>query len=375
MTKLIGIEESVNILKDNIRCLRRANNGEYIFRCPYCGDSQNVFKGHLYVNPKMGVFNCYKCDMGGNLNRLLYLFVGNKYRIEGIQYTYTKNDLKDDSLKTTNDNFERYLHDYQLKIKMNPSFDIKNVIETYPLYMYKHEYLCNRILKDRSLLPLLNRTNMTQHLFTYFSEFYMSKLKECGALPNSPAVNTFVNDNILSKMTSIMFLGYHKTLSLFKNDSKDIKYFKLKKNIFYGEENFWDFFIIINQNKYTGSLNDIYKESKLNVYFAEGVFDALNLYLYNPKYVTGVEPDIIVSTGSKVSYASALYFIRDTFMKPVISHLFLDQDIRYKDFSKKYRFLKRVFHRSIFYRNGNNFDYGDVQKDDLSKIEICDIME
>jgi hypothetical protein len=171
----------------------------------------------------------------------------------------------------------------------------------------------------------------------------------------------------------MLFFGHNKTLNVFKNDSKDMKYFKIKKNILYGENIFWDFFFIINQNKYRNSLNEIYKEKVLNVYFAEGIFDAINLYLYNPKYATGVEPDIIVSTGSKVSYASALYFIRDTFFKPVVSHLFLDPEIRYKEFIKKYRLLRKVYHNAIAYQNGD-FDYGDLQQSDLSKIKICENM-
>ena len=86
--------------------------------------------------------------------------------------------------------------------------------------------------------------------------------------------------------------------------------------------------------------------------------------------MTGVVPDIIVSTGSKVSYASALYFIRDTFFKPVVSHLFLDPEIRYKDFIKKYRLLRRIYHKAVAYQNGS-FDYGDLRKDGLDKIQIC----
>jgi len=373
MAKEINTNEAIDILKDSIRCVRRANNGEFIFKCPFCGDNDNPYHGHLYINPNMGVFNCYKCDMGGNINRLLYLFEGSKFRVPGIQYTYKKANLKSGGLTNNSGNFERYLNDVQIKVKMNPTFHLQNSVDQYPMYMYKHTYLMDRVIKDKSILSLLDRTNTTQHLLTYYSEHFMQRYIECGALPNSKNITEFVNQYILSRYTSLMFLGYHKTLSLFKNDSTDIKYFKIKKNIFYGEENFWDFFMIINQNKYTGSLNDLYKEKELNVYFAEGVFDALNLYLYNPKYATGVEPDIILATGSKVSYASALYFIRDTFMKRVTSHVFLDPEIRYKEFAKKYRLLKRVYNKAIFYQNGS-FDYGDIKKDDLGKIKICDIM-
>jgi hypothetical protein len=372
MSKTIEVSEALKILKDKIRFIRRAHNGEYIFKCPFCGDNDHPYHGHLYINHESGVFNCYRCDMGGNLNRILYLFEGNKFKVPS-KYVFDVKKIKQEGLSYSNDDFEKYLKMMEIQIQYTASFDILNTIEKNPIMLAKHKIFSDRTIRDNNALYLFNYTNTKQHLMTYYSEHYMNKLLECEALPQSKSINDFVQSYILKRCTSMLFFGHNKTLNVFKNDSKDMKYFKIKKNILYGENIFWDFFFIINQNKYRNSLNEIYKEKVLNVYFAEGIFDAINLYLYNPKYATGVEPDIIVSTGSKVSYASALYFIRDTFFKPVVSHLFLDPEIRYKEFIKKYRLLRKVYHNAIAYQNGD-FDYGDLQQSDLSKIKICENM-
>ena len=374
MSKSITIEEGLNILKNNMRLVRQASNGEHIFKCPFCGDSDNPYHAHLYLNNISGIFNCYKCEMSGNINRILYLFEGDKYKVTGLKYQQsTKVNRQSNALASNKTEFERYILIQQLKQSFNPYFDLLKSVESEPVLLYKHNYMMNRIVKNKSIIPMINKTNLSQHLISYYSEYFMEKYLECGSI--SDRVVKFVNETIINTRTSIMFLGYNKTLASFKNDSKSIKYFKVKNNIFYGPNINWDFFTIINQNKYKESLNDIYSREKvLNVYFCEGVFDALNLYLYNPKYVTGVEPDIVVATGSKVSYASALYFIRDTFMKPVISHVFIDPEIIYRDFIKKYRFLRRVYNKAIVYQN-DGFDYGDVTKTDLRKIKVCSIME
>lgn len=370
MAEKITVKEALEILKDNIRLVRVLPNGEHIFKCPFCGDSDNPYHGHLYVSPE-GLMNCYKCEMKGTVNRLLNIFVSTKYHCNlGIDPSksykqYSTRVTKQLRLDTTD--FERHIAEISMKPKLVPYFDITKSLETYPIYMVKDNYMNERIIgEDKHLLPIWYKTNVTQQLCTYYSEYFMSKLLQCDIITNP----SLCNEYIMNRRTSILFLGYNRTLNIFKNDSEDAKYFKIKKNIYYGEDSDRDFFIIINQNKYINGFTDLYKQDFLNVYFAEGVFDALNLYLHNPKYITGVIPDIIVATGSKVSYPSALYYILDTFMKPIVSHNFLDPDIDFKKFINRYARLKRVYRSTICYQNGI-FDYGDMRKDRLDNIKIC----
>lgn len=371
MAQNVTVSEALEILKDNVRLVRVLPNGEHIFKCPFCGDSDNPYHGHLYVSPE-GLMNCYKCEMKGTVNRLLDIFVSTKYHVDlkidptkaYKQYTQVSKQLRRDTT-----NFEKYISDISAKPKFLPYFDIPKTLEAFPIYVVKNDYMNQRIIgDDKLLLPVWYKTNMTQQLCTYYSEHFMKKLIECGALSDN-AIG-LVNEFIMNRRTSILFIGYNRTQNIFKNDSEDAKYLKIKRNIYYGDNSDRDFFIIINQNKYINGFTDLYRQDYLNVYFAEGVFDALNLYLHNPKYITGVLPDIIVATGSKVSYPSALYYILDTFMKPIVSHCFLDPDIDFKKFINRYTRLKRVYKSTICYQNGNN-DYGDMRKDRLDNIKIC----
>lgn len=45
----------------------RKQGQEYCINCPRCGDVKN----HLYVNPSMGTFHCFKCGFKGRIEELL----------------------------------------------------------------------------------------------------------------------------------------------------------------------------------------------------------------------------------------------------------------------------------------------------------------
>lgn len=48
-----------------IQILKPTNNGQWIARCPFCGDSKNKRHGHLYLKPDTGEYKCHRCDAGG----------------------------------------------------------------------------------------------------------------------------------------------------------------------------------------------------------------------------------------------------------------------------------------------------------------------
>ena len=248
MAQIITVKEAIDILKDNIRFVRSQSNGECIFKCPFCGDSDNPYHGHLYISPE-GLINCYKCEMKGTINRVLNILVGSKYKVKigDIKTTSTNySTCVSHTLRQDQTAFERYISNVGLKPKYVPYFDISSTIETQPIYTVKNDYMNNRIIgEDKYLLPIWYRTNITQQLCSYYSEYFMEKLLQMRAIDNR---NSLVNDYILGRRTSILFLGYFKTLNIFKNDSEEAKYFKVKKNIYYGDTVDRDFFIIINQN-------------------------------------------------------------------------------------------------------------------------------
>lgn len=48
-----------------ITILKPATNGQWLARCPFCGDSSNERHGHLYLKPDTGEYRCQKCGDGG----------------------------------------------------------------------------------------------------------------------------------------------------------------------------------------------------------------------------------------------------------------------------------------------------------------------
>lgn len=368
----ITIKESLELLKEKIRLVRIDSNGEWVFKCPFCGDSENPYHAHLYVSEKSGLMNCFKCETKGSINRLLSYVYDNKYKAHiemDSNYKRSGCSITETSLGFNRTSFEKYISDFENLVEVTDSFDISSSISEYSNFMPRHKYMEDRIIRDDKSRELMYRTNMAQKLYSYYSEYYMNKLIKAGAV--SDRMYNFGYKHILDTNMSIVFFGFNKTLNIFKTDCPTSKYVKFKRNVITSGDSDRDFFTIVNMRKHKG-INDVFKNEYIDVYFCEGVYDAINLYLYNPSYATSVEPDIIVATGSKVSYASALFYIMDTYMKPVISHCFLDPDIDPKRFRNKYRGLRNFYKSFIMYKNGE-YDYGDIHKNSLDKVRICGI--
>lgn len=46
--------------------LKKVQGGHYLARCPFCGDSANPNRGHLYIKHSSGLWYCQRCHRGGN---------------------------------------------------------------------------------------------------------------------------------------------------------------------------------------------------------------------------------------------------------------------------------------------------------------------
>lgn len=372
MAQQLAIKDALELIAQKVRLVKRTDGGEWLFKCPFCGDSENPYHAHLYISEESGLMNCFRCETRGSINRLLAYIYDTKYKTKidaSAVVRHAATGLDTGGIRKGVTAFEDYMHDVQAMMDYNDSFDIDVSMRSYPEeFGYKHEYMEKRTIRDSASKALLYRSNLMQKLYTYYSEYFMQKLIAEGAV--TPKTIRYANEFVTDTNTSILFVGMNKTLNIFKTESENSKYIKFKRNIYTGNDSMGDFFTIVNMRKHR-SPSDIYMQDKLNVYFAEGVFDAINLYLYNPKYVTDVEPDLIVATGSKVSYPSSLFFILDTFMKPVISHCFLDPDINPSAFKEKYRRLKNFYEGAAYYKNMQGCDYGDISVTDMKGLRNC----
>ena len=63
--------------------LNKETSTHFIFRCPFCGDSDNRHHAHLYVSKKIPVFKCFKCNTQGHIRLIEELIK------ETCEYEYT----------------------------------------------------------------------------------------------------------------------------------------------------------------------------------------------------------------------------------------------------------------------------------------------
>lgn len=87
-----------DILEIARRCgvpiLRQLCNGQYLARCPFCGDSRKPKRGNLYLNPKTGGYRCHRCGEGGRS-------VGFYARLRGVDTKTAYRELTDAMLSIT----------------------------------------------------------------------------------------------------------------------------------------------------------------------------------------------------------------------------------------------------------------------------------
>lgn len=56
---------------DKVLVYVKENSTHWIYRCPFCGDSSNVKKGHLYVSKTSPVYRCARCGSFGHYSNIL----------------------------------------------------------------------------------------------------------------------------------------------------------------------------------------------------------------------------------------------------------------------------------------------------------------
>ena len=107
------------------------NSSHYLFRCPFCGDSSNTSKGHLYISKDKPVYRCARCGESGHYSKLLNLFKINNVILPkssfGSNHTITSG-YSSFVKYTISDAAEEYLNERLGLIDIDP--DEINIIST-----------------------------------------------------------------------------------------------------------------------------------------------------------------------------------------------------------------------------------------------------
>lgn len=155
---------------------------EYVVRCPFCGDSSNLHKGHFYIriNPEDNfpmVYHCFKCEAKGIINSDVLESLGvEDLDLKSSLYTLNKTSDKVDSKNIYNE--EKELKVFNFK---SPKIEISE----------KTNYICERIGKNLNLEELTKLKVITS-LYDFYElneinkpKFYPMEEELMGMLDNA----------------------------------------------------------------------------------------------------------------------------------------------------------------------------------------------
>lgn len=286
---MVSVNESdgyLLALKSKLIFMGEAGSNEYIFRCPYCGDSSKKNKGHFYVNIDKHTFNCFRqsCGARGSINSLLDFLNLNEYK---IKYTFGKNRIPVRELSSDMFNIS----------------DVKHNVDLFDTYHNKIDYLCDRLdCKPINLLEL--------PLVLDFENFvYENRFK----IKNSDKI---LNSRYLEKMDNnyVGFYSYHKQIVVFRTiEDTPIYRYKIVK-VDRGDPDYF----ILSKNKH----DSLSTKTELNVVLGEGTFDVAL------PFVDDMFPsaDIYVAALGATKMRSCVQYLTKEFGCPLNITLLCDSD-------------------------------------------------
>ena len=273
---------------------------QYLTRCPFCGDSNDYKKAHLYIKVDTEdespiVYNCFRCPAGGVVNKDVLNELG--IFTEELQ----------DGIKSFNKNTDKYD-----KKRINGGIQLINFNYKLPTPKlgYKTDYLSRRLGRQFSIEELENMRVITS-------------LREFCLLNNIRELTCPENYAYIFERDYIGFLSYGNSHILFRDVTGKYELPWIKYPITHKSKENRIFYSIPNDI-------DIFTEDTITVNLTEGVFDILSVYSnlgYN-------KPNTINIAVTGKYYEPILYYLIDLGIigGNVIINIFSDND---KDFNPK----------------------------------------
>ena len=341
-------ERFIQYLYDTQSYMKRINQSEYRTRCPFCGDSLDLNKGHLYIHIDTEsntpiVYHCFKCEAGGMINKEALEAFDDipEELISGISSFNSTSD-KVDSKGIYQNNDEELVFNYELP-------EIRRC--------YKTEYIENRLglsFMDDELYNMKVITSLYQFL----------KINDIKRVP--------FNSSMLKLLEAkcVGFLSYGGSHILFRNVTNEsfgnnignwIKYPISKES---------------QRNKLFYSIStefDIFTHDDITINMSEGVFDIISIYhnFYKDK-----ENVVNVAVTGK-------YYI--TVLRKLMSmglvgtnvniNIYADNDEMFNKKAKyptTFNYFKKLFENDKYLYGNINVYYNTISKDcGVKKDEIC----
>lgn len=307
-----------------------ASKTEIVTLCPKC-EKERFFTqrnhGHLYIGIENPVFNCFRCNFKGFINKFLFeMGLNIEDYFDNIEF---KKDWK-------NIDADRWIEsDSNFKYKI-PLIDIENFND-------KYKYLISRLHFNSNEFINNHKDDLI---------FDIKKFIEYNNI-------NFENEGLLNYLQS-NFIGFLTTMGSFIicrniDERSDFKHYKinLNKNIY-----FKDF--------YGKKLNDIKYDEINDIILTEGIFDLLNA-VENKKINHIIKKSCYIATALNNQYdktlISCLNYNKLTFSNV---HILSDSNITEND----YRYIRwnPSVNNLIIYWNKLDKDFGSKNVDIVEKI-------
>lgn len=295
-------------------CYFNGSKTELITRCPKCEQESIKQHGHLYIDTRSPVFNCFRCDFKGFISKLL------------TEFKISKEDVDLDLDSISFENVERTTPNI-VEVK---KYDIDK--DQFDKYKLKKQYMMGRLHHD---LDLDKIPNLIFDFKTFLKENNIYHKKD---------------DTMIEYLESsfVGFLGNRGQAIFCRNinSSENIQHYKL--SIWNEKSDYVDF--------YGAWINDKLKDNN-TIVLCEGAFDLLNIVSNRDLHHILSKCCFIASIANKYYY-SAFDSVLD-YCKLVSANLIIfgDSDTNQKDYKnlKHHPFINDL----KIYINKHGKDFGE----------------
>ncbi|MDD3121970.1 MAG: hypothetical protein PHC62_00475 [Candidatus Izemoplasmatales bacterium] len=292
-------------LKDNLKPWARDAGGykEILTRCPYCPDSKDPNKGHMYISvpfdEKLSFFNCAKCNTHGVLTPTKLI----EWGITDVNFM---SDLSSYNKKVSNLPQNKMLYKEGMKFNVNHSFITDDKLSRYKLKYLNDRLGANLTLDDcKQLKIILNLSDL----------FKVNSLKP-------------TRDETIMSQLDYNFMGFLSIDNAFVN----LRNLEIQKNIYQGINrryiNYDLFGKYDNSQRFYTMPANIDLTRPVTLHIAEGSFDILSIYLNLPNNTGN---DIYTSISGKGYKGIIRYFISQKKLPWLNIHIYPDNDITRKE--------------------------------------------
>jgi hypothetical protein len=255
-------------LKDKLE-YRSETSSHWVFRCPFCGDSKNISKGHLSVSKSSPVFRCVRCGEFGHISKLISI---SQAELNTFYTGHFSTNIKSYSKPMLDVNYEDFIQDY-LKDRLNID-DVPNNLNILSYNAYdqfvkqnklKHQFpkvvpflthnknkiICRLVDSDSELRYYNYQVTQEPDYYTIFNNYKFCEFRKHKTVVIAEGIfdvlNTYINKLLdipigavyiaaLSKsfgsaakfIRDLTFCGYPNIIMLADNDTQDDTYWQVK---------------------------------------------------------------------------------------------------------------------------------------------------